>query len=471
MVDYYHQTLLQDQEALDYLARRGLRDDHLIRHLRLGYANRTLGYRLPSRNSSAGQSIRKRLQGLGILRPTGHEHLSGSLVVPVLGADGRVVDLYGRKVSTKLRGGTPLHLFLHDSAPLPWLLDPTAASDTMIVTGSVMDALSWWTSGLHLVLVTPTMDPDLAGILAHKKTVQRVVLAYPRRRAIDDLAQPITGADVFRVVLPEGKDANDILTEGRDLQALVRNAEWISGRPASAPEPAPHDVDLVPQGDEVVIELGDRRWRIRGLSANKTPEAMRVNVMVTREDAGMHVDTFDLYSSRHRTGFVKEAVTELGLSEQVVKADLGKVVVHLEELQDKALSVQDPTGEPPRLTPEQQSEAVALLKSPDLINRVADDMTTVGLVGEQANKLIVYLAATSRLLHDPLAVVIQSTSGSGKSTLLDGVLKMMPDEAKKSFSAMTGQSLYYLGQDDLKHKILSVSEEQGASRASYSLKL
>jgi hypothetical protein len=166
VVDYYHQTLLQDQEALDYLARRGLRDDHLIRHLRLGYANRTLGYRLPSRNSSAGQSIRKRLQGLGILRPTGHEHLSGSLVVPVLGADGRVVDLYGRKVSTKLRGGTPLHLFLHDSAPLPWLLDPTAASDTMIVTGSVMDALSWWTSGLHLVLVTPTMDPDLAGILA-----------------------------------------------------------------------------------------------------------------------------------------------------------------------------------------------------------------------------------------------------------------------------------------------------------------
>ncbi len=468
VVDYYHQTLVQDQEALEYLARRGLGDDRLIRHLRIGYANRTLGYRLPSRHSGAGKSLRARLESLGILRPTGHEHMSGSITVPVLDESGTVVNLYGRKVSTGLRAGTPLHLFLNETPPAPWLLDPNADdADTMIVTGSVMDALSWRTSGFPLVLITPTTDQDLGAILA-RNTIQRVVFAYPRQRA---LAAPITGAEVFRVIFPEGKDANDLLTEGHDLQALVRNAEWISGPPASAPEPARHDEDLVPLGDEVVVELGERRWRIRGLSANKTPETMRVNVMVTRDDGGMHVDTFDVYSSRHRAGFIKEAVVELGLPEQVVKADLGKVLVHLEELQDKALTVEDPTSQPPKLTPQQQDEALALLKSPDLINRIADDVTTVGLVGEDANKLIVYLAATSRLLHDPLAVVIQSTSGSGKSTLLDGVLRLMPDEAKKSFSAMTGQSLYYLGQDDLKHRILSVSEEQGASRASYSLKL
>jgi hypothetical protein len=36
---------------------------------------------------------------------------------------------------------------------------------------------------------------------------------------------------------------------------------------------------------------------------------------------------------------------------------------------------------------------------------------------------------------------------------------------------MTGQSLYYMGEMDLKHKVLAIVEEEGAARASYALKL
>ena len=36
---------------------------------------------------------------------------------------------------------------------------------------------------------------------------------------------------------------------------------------------------------------------------------------------------------------------------------------------------------------------------------------------------------------------------------------------------MTGQSLFYMGETDLKHKILAIVEEEGAERASYALKL
>jgi DNA primase len=36
---------------------------------------------------------------------------------------------------------------------------------------------------------------------------------------------------------------------------------------------------------------------------------------------------------------------------------------------------------------------------------------------------------------------------------------------------MTGQSLYYMGEADLQHKILAIAEEEGASNASYALKL
>jgi hypothetical protein len=36
---------------------------------------------------------------------------------------------------------------------------------------------------------------------------------------------------------------------------------------------------------------------------------------------------------------------------------------------------------------------------------------------------------------------------------------------------MTGQSLFYMGETDLKHKILAIVEEEGAQRATYALKL
>ena len=39
------------------------------------------------------------------------------------------------------------------------------------------------------------------------------------------------------------------------------------------------------------------------------------------------------------------------------------------------------------------------------------------------------------------------------------------------YSAMTGQSLFYMGEMDLKHKVLAIVEEEGASRAAYALKL
>ena len=43
--------------------------------------------------------------------------------------------------------------------------------------------------------------------------------------------------------------------------------------------------------------------------------------------------------------------------------------------------------------------------------------------------------------------------------------------AQLRWSALTSQSLYYLGRDELKHKILAVAEEEGVSEASYALKL
>jgi DNA primase len=60
---------------------------------------------------------------------------------------------------------------------------------------------------------------------------------------------------------------------------------------------------------------------------------------------------------------------------------------------------------------------------------------------------------------------------TGMGALMEAVLGFVPAEECVAFSAMTGQSLFYMGENDLAHKVLAIAEEEGAERAAYALKL
>jgi len=236
-------------------------------------------------------------------------------------------------------------------------------------------------------------------------------------------------------------------------------------------------VPLERHGEDLCVSLGDRRWRIRGLEKNLSFEVLKVNVLVSRESerapgSAFHVDTLDLYAARHRAAFVKQAADELGVEEQVVKKDLGRVLLALEAVQEEEIQRRlEPEAKTVELSEAERSAALELLRAPDLLERILSDFERCGIVGEETNKLVGYLAATSRKLEEPLAVVIQSSSAAGKSSVMEAVLAFMPEEERVQYSAMTGQSLFYMGETDLAHKILAIAEEEGAERASYALKL
>jgi hypothetical protein len=223
---------------------------------------------------------------------------------------------------------------------------------------------------------------------------------------------------------------------------------------------------------QVTVTREDRRYRVRGLAKNTSYDQMKINLMVTR-DGALHVDTLDLYDARRRITFCKQAADELFVDEATVKQDLGHLLLQLEERQNELIeSAQASKGEAPyRMTEAEEAAARQLLESPDLMDRIADDFQTCGVVGEQTNKLVGYLAATSRKLSRPLAIVVQSSSAAGKSSLMDAVLSFIPPEDQVRVSAMTGQSLFYMGEDGLKHKVLAIAEDVGAEQASYALKL
>jgi len=170
---------------------------------------------------------------------------------------------------------------------------------------------------------------------------------------------------------------------------------------------------------EQVYTHDDRRYRVRGMARNSSYDQLKVNLMVSR-DGLMHIDSLDLYMARPRTTFIKRAAMELHVDEATVKKDVGHVILALEEQQQELLRrLQAAKAKPVYTMSEtERQEAYELLKSPNLLERILEDFDACGVVGEQNNKLVGYLACVSRLLDDPLGIVIQSSSAAGKTSLL-----------------------------------------------------
>jgi DNA primase catalytic core len=467
VVGFYHDTLKDSPEALRYLEGRGLAAPEMIDRFQLGFANRKLGLTLPDKNRKAGADLRGRLQKLGILRESGHEHFNGSVVFPILSLDGDVLGMYGRKITPGLREGTPLHLYLPGPHRGVWNEEALISSKEIVLCESMIDALTFWCAGVRNVTcsygVNGFTDDHRDAFTRHG--VKRVWIAYDRDDAGDAAAGRLKeellalGIGSHRVLFPRGSDANEYACQGGNLAVLVNHVE------------APREPDIAVHGDEIVIEQDDRRYRVRGLQKNLSPEVLKVNVLVSRGD-GFHVDTLDLQMDRQRAAFIKRAAEELGVKEEVVRKDLGRVFLKLEQLQsDQIHKALEPVKPEARMSGEEREEALQWLKEPRLLERILEDFEKCGLVGEETNKLVAYLATVSRHLESPLAVVVQSSSAAGKSSLMDAVLRFVPEEERIQYSAMTGQSLFYMGEMDLKHKVLAIVEEEGALRAAYALKL
>jgi DNA primase len=571
VVDYYHQTLKQSPEALAYLQARGLTDPALIDTFKLGYANRTLGLRLPNKQRKEGAEIRARLERIGLYRASGHEHFNGSLVIPVLNETGHTREVYGRKIIDNLRAGTPKHLYLPGPHKGVWNLDGIAGSGgEVILAEALIDAATFWVAGYRGVTAAYGVEGFTADHLAAFKRfdVRRVVIAFDRDEAGERGAAKVAsqllaeGIDCYRMLFPKGMDANayalTVAPASKSLGVLIRKAEWLGNGtapslptstaidappiaamdrdepPASATErteppetaakekneftdaapplatdtpaitsepsqsslaapdigatdagevgpvlparaggePPAAEIETEQNEREVTVVFGDRRYRVRGLAKNTSYEVMRVNVLVTNE-SGVHVDTFDLYAAKSRQLYAKAAAAELEAEESTIQRDLGRLLMKLEALQDTAIQATLKPAKPStaEITKTDEDAALAFLKAPNLIDQIMADFDRTGLVGEPVNALVGYLATISRKLSTPLAIIVQSTSAAGKSALMEAVLRLVPDEDRVQYSAMTGQSLFYLGEKDLKHKILAIAEEEGVRQASYALKL
>jgi len=254
VADFYHRTLTENalataEPALSYLRERKLADAGLIRHFRIGYADRSLGLRVPDKARREGAQVRLRMATLGLLRDSGHELMFGAVVVPITDDAGRVVGMYGRMTGTNLRAGTPYHRYLPGPHRAAWnaagaLAAAADAEGAVIVCEAILDGLTFWAHGLRHV----TAAYGVNGFTEHHRAligsaaVKTVFLAYDNDDAGNAAAAALAdeliglGRSVYRVPFPQRvKDANGLAMASEDpaaaLCAALRDAEFMGGSP------------------------------------------------------------------------------------------------------------------------------------------------------------------------------------------------------------------------------------------------
>lgn len=175
------------------------------------------------------------------------------------------------------------------------------------------------------------------------------------------------------------------------------------------------------------------------------------------------VDQVRIFSESSRARLARNIMTRLGIE----AIDEDTVLEHLNALATRAAANPNdtqPTEEASTATateldtPEDREAAAAMLRDPELLRLVLDDIVRMQVVGERDLAALVYLTGVSRLLDKPLAVICRGVSSSGKSFSIERVAKLFPPECKLEASSLTPNALFYLEPGSLVHKFVVVGE-------------
>jgi len=424
--EFYQKELTTNREAQTYLEGLGLLDWEVLKRLGAGYS---VGALVPI----LSEDQKKALTRLGVLDAGGAEALAGCVVVPTTDEAGRVTGFWGQRTT----GGKDLVLgrgLVNRDALKVW-------REETVLTG-LMEALRLLTQGFERVLpccLPQGFTDDHLGALKNAG-VKKVVIGFDVPGLKDRLVAEGFAVAVVDVVGLSRRG-------GLDRERLE---DAINAAPVVVPETKSQWAFHKTTG-RWELENAGLSYKVMG-SKERPSASLRLSVRI--EKAGKRfIDHVDLYSARSRSGFKESAAAVLAAEAALIEQDLLGLLDQIEAAQDE-----DEKPAEVKMTEAERELGMSLLTSPRLLDDVVTDMEILGHVGEEVNKKLVYLAASSRKLDDPVSVVIVSQSAAGKSFLIDTVRLLMPPEGVVNLTSLSDQALNYIPEGGLVNKLLILGE-------------
>jgi DNA primase len=214
--------------------------------------------------------------------------------------------------------------------------------------------------------------------------------------------------------------------------------------------------------NKIIYETVTARYIIKG-SLPKTFDRMVVSLDVQcLETATKYRCRLDLYEEKQTRKEAREASEKLELRSDLVENDLSQLTDLLEELRDNQLQqITKESNTDKVLSLPEQSKYKAFLQKEHLIQNLNDLIGKSGIVGEENNRLFLFVIATSHKMPDTLHALIQGSSGSGKTHLLSKIAALMPDERVVKFTRVTENSFYNYDEYFFKGKLICLEDIDG----------
>ncbi|GAO27769.1 CHC2 zinc finger domain-containing protein [Geofilum rubicundum] len=434
------------------------------------------------------------------------------IIFPLKDKQSQIVSIYGRSITNNNQSK---HYYLKDRCGL-YPGYPKPATTKLILTEAIIDAATllqiseitaeysilacYGTNGLteehkhaikelqNLQEVIFFFDGDKAGNEAIEKyQTELSELMLPRKTGQPQIK-------LSSIETPEGEDVNSLslayeteifthLLENRKGCFLLTEKTEIKER---EPQPLPEEVqtrqNLPQQGklntrnpDFITYTTEELQIIILGGINLQQIDRLRITVKISRTDTNdpLHSirHTIDLYHSDYLEKFIGKASEQLETGTNVLKRAIAELTEQIESYRlSKIESQKEQKPQARQLTEHRQNKALNYLKAPKLMERTNDDIGRTGMIGEENNRLLMYLIFTSRLREQPLHIISLGASGTGKTYLQEKVSELIPEQEKLEITILSENAFYYFDRKELKHKLVLIEDMDGAQDVLYPLR-
>lgn len=396
---------------------------------------------------------------------------------------GIITGMYGRSTNSDKKNKpvkTGKHYYLKESKGLFYY--PKSDTRQLIITESIIDFLSLYqideirnqydflpiygTNRLngehtqvinkleHLQEIIFFLDGDKAGETAVKKYA-------------DELRLENENIQITKVETPQDEDINSLLQghEPEIFNHLIENRSIIfssnerkkQGNDTEAvPEPSPSAPTLqepitktelnIKNPYNIIYTGASAIYSIKGFKVQQL-DSLKVSIQITHPDTKEDYRTkLDLYEYKQVTAIAKTSSEKLGLRNDLIEKDLSQLTNLLEDYKNFKLSETKENGKPNKekiKVPEAtMKKCITFLKTEKLINKFNNLIGKAGITGENENRILLFVIASSYKMPDTLHALIQGSSGSGKTRLLKISSDLMPPEDVKRYTRVTDNSFY-----------------------------
>ena len=423
------------------------------------------------------------------------------IIFPLRDKGDQIVSLYGRSI-LESRNGTGKHFYLKNRTGL-YPGYPKPETKKLILPEAIIDAATLLqvpeiTTNYNVLACYGTngLTDEHKAAIKDLQNLEEIIFFFDGDNAgkegikhdAESLHDLLPGVKISYVDTPEGEDINSLfvtydndiftsLLKERKLFLLTENAsDKKEKQDESAGEPERSSGKLDTRNPVfITYTTGELQIVILGGVNLQQIDRLRITIKISRRDKQdpLHSvrHTLDLYHSDYLEKFIAKSSEQLEMGTSDLRRAIAELTEGIESYRlSRIESMKEQKPKARELSDERKERAIRYLRSPRLLERTNEDIGKTGVVGEDINRLLMYLVFTSRIRQQPLHIVSLGASGTGKTYLQEKVSELIPEQDKLEITILSENAFYYFDRKELKHKLVLIEDMDGVQEVLYPLR-